>query len=83
MPAFKGERSVIRRGGTIKLVRWKPCIERGETGKDALDNPDHYIDEVLWPDKVRLNREYVESWSFWGDIRLIMKTISRSADYSD
>lgn len=23
----------------------------------------------------RLNREYVENWSFWGDIRLIMRTL--------
>ncbi|MFO7987349.1 MAG: sugar transferase [Desulfatiglandaceae bacterium] len=30
--------------------------------------------QVLWPDKVRLNREYVENWSFWGDIRIILKT---------
>ena len=49
----------------------------------AQDDPERYNNEVLWPDKVRLNREYVENWSFWGDIRLIMKTISRSADYSD
>jgi lipopolysaccharide/colanic/teichoic acid biosynthesis glycosyltransferase len=40
----------------------------------AQDDPERYNNEVLWPDKVRLNRQYVENWSFWGDIRLILKT---------
>jgi len=43
----------------------------------AQDYPERYNNEALWPDKVRLNREYVEKWSIWGDIDLIMKTISR------
>lgn len=43
----------------------------------AQDASDRYNGEVLWPDKVRLNREYVENWSFWGDISLIMKTLSK------
>jgi lipopolysaccharide/colanic/teichoic acid biosynthesis glycosyltransferase len=43
------------------------------------DDPEKYNDEILWPDKVRLNREYVKNWSFWGDMRLILKTISRKS----
>ena len=43
----------------------------------AQDNPQRYNDQVLWPDKVRLNRQYVENWSFLGDIRLILKTLTR------
>jgi hypothetical protein len=39
------------------------------------DAPRKYNDEVLWPDKVRLNREYVEDWSFLGDLRYIWKTV--------
>jgi lipopolysaccharide/colanic/teichoic acid biosynthesis glycosyltransferase len=39
------------------------------------DDPERYNNEVLWLDKVRINREYVESWSFWQDIRYILKTI--------
>lgn len=39
------------------------------------NNPEQYNDEVLWPDKVRLNREYVENWSFFGDLRYIWLTI--------
>ena len=43
----------------------------------AQDDPDRYNNEVLWPDKVRLNRQHVENWSFWTDIRLILKTLTR------
>jgi len=39
------------------------------------ENPRQYNDEVLWPDKVRLNREYVRKWSFGTDLRYIWKTI--------
>jgi lipopolysaccharide/colanic/teichoic acid biosynthesis glycosyltransferase len=43
----------------------------------AQDDPERYNNDVLWPDKVRLNRQYVENWSFWTDIRLILKTLTR------
>jgi lipopolysaccharide/colanic/teichoic acid biosynthesis glycosyltransferase len=43
----------------------------------AQDDPERYNNEVLWPDKVRLNRQYVQNWSFWTDIRLILKTLIR------
>jgi len=39
------------------------------------DDPEKYNDEILWPDKVRLNREYVENWSFLGDLRYIWETV--------
>ncbi|MFA5240021.1 MAG: sugar transferase [Phycisphaerae bacterium] len=43
-------------------------------------NPDKYNAEVIYPDKVRLNREYVKNYSFWKDIGYIIETIfSRSA----
>jgi len=41
----------------------------------AADDPEEYNREVIWPDKVRLNREYVENWSFWQDMRYILKTV--------
>ena len=40
-----------------------------------VDDPERYNDEVIWPDKVRLNREYVENSSFWTDIKYIVKTL--------
>ncbi|MFO8088603.1 MAG: sugar transferase [Desulfatiglandaceae bacterium] len=39
------------------------------------DDPERFNYEVLWPDKVRLNREYVENWSFQQDMRYIWKTV--------
>ncbi len=41
------------------------------------DDPEKYNAEVIFPDKVRLNREYVENWSFWKDMGYIWKTVSR------
>ncbi|MBW2646767.1 MAG: sugar transferase [Deltaproteobacteria bacterium] len=39
------------------------------------DDPASYNDEVIYPDKVRLNREYVENYSFWRDIKYIIQTL--------
>jgi len=41
----------------------------------SQDDPERYNNEVIWPDKVRLNREYVENWRFWGDLQYIWNTI--------
>jgi lipopolysaccharide/colanic/teichoic acid biosynthesis glycosyltransferase len=41
----------------------------------SVDNPQTYNDEVLWPDKVRINLEYYRNRSFTGDIIIILKTI--------
>ena len=39
------------------------------------DDPQKYNDEVLFPDKVRINIEYLDNWSFWYDIKIIIYTI--------
>lgn len=39
------------------------------------ENPEKYNLEVIFPDKVRLNREYVENYSFWKDIKYIFQSI--------
>lgn len=41
----------------------------------AQDDPQRYNDEVIWPDKVKINREYYENWSVWSDISILWKTI--------
>jgi lipopolysaccharide/colanic/teichoic acid biosynthesis glycosyltransferase len=38
-------------------------------------NPKKYNDEVIWPDKVKINLEYYEKWSLWLDISILWKTI--------
>ena len=37
--------------------------------------PKKYNDEFLFPDKVRINIEYLDSWSFWNDIKIIIYTV--------
>ena len=39
------------------------------------DNPQKYNDEVIFPDKVRINLDYLEHWSFWEDLRIIICTV--------
>ena len=46
-----------------------------ETLLASVDHPEAYNREVIWPDKVRLNREYVENWSFRRDLRYIWRTV--------
>ena len=38
-------------------------------------DPKVYNDQVIWPDKVKINLEYLDNWTFLGDIRLIIKTV--------
>lgn len=39
------------------------------------DDPQKYNDEVLFPDKVRINIEYLDNWSFLYDIKIIIYTV--------
>ena len=39
------------------------------------ENPQEYNDKVLFPDKVRLNIEYLDNWSFSNDIKFIIYTV--------
>lgn len=39
------------------------------------ENPIQYNDEIIWPDKVRINLEYISNWTFRGDLKYIWKTI--------
>jgi len=41
----------------------------------AQPDPKKYNDEVIWPDKVKINLEYYEKWSLWLDISILWKTI--------
>ncbi len=34
-----------------------------------------FNDEVIWPNKVRINRLYLKNWSFTEDLKLLFKTI--------
>lgn len=41
----------------------------------AQEKPLQYYDEVVFPDKVRINLDYVAHRSFWKDIAFMVKTI--------
>ncbi|MGD9900845.1 MAG: sugar transferase, partial [Calditrichaceae bacterium] len=40
-------------------------------------DPEKYNDEVIFPDKVKINLEYYENWSIVNDLRILFKTIFR------
>ena len=39
------------------------------------NSPIKYNDEIIWPDKVKINRKYVENYSFFKDLYYIWKTV--------
>lgn len=41
----------------------------------GVDDPQAYNDTVIFPDKVRINKEYYYNWSFRKDIRYILQTV--------
>ena len=43
----------------------------------SVPDPETYNEQVIYPDKVRINLEYYKNNSFMGDLRIISKTIFR------
>jgi lipopolysaccharide/colanic/teichoic acid biosynthesis glycosyltransferase len=41
----------------------------------SVSDPEAYNRDVIFPDKVRINREYVENWSFAKDLGYLLKTV--------
>ena len=39
------------------------------------DDPIRYNDKVIFPDKVRINLNYLKHWNFWLDIKIIIYTV--------
>lgn len=70
-------------GSDRKILDLKPGITGPATLKyrneeeilSRQDDPLKYNDEVIWPDKVQINLQYLDNRSFWGDINLIIKTV--------
>lgn len=42
---------------------------------NSVDNPQEYNDKIIYPDKVRLNLYYLEHYSFFKDIEMIVCTV--------
>jgi len=68
-----------------KILDMKPGITGPATLKYANEekllstvaDPVKYNDEIIFPDKVRINLDYINNWSLWGDIKIIFKTVFR------
>lgn len=43
----------------------------------GVDDPIRYNNEVIWPDKVLINREYIRNWTFRGDLYYLWQTLRR------
>ena len=73
------------KGESRRVLEMRPGITGPATLKYAneeillaeVDNPKKYNDEVVFPDKIQINLEYVDNWSFWMDIKIIFKTVFR------
>jgi len=40
-----------------------------------VQDPERYNKEVIWPDKVRINKAYLQEWSLGKDIEYLIKTV--------
>lgn len=73
-------------GNDRRILDLRPGITGPATLKYAneekilstVDDPVKYNDEVIFPDKVKMNLEYLDNWSFWLDIKIIFQTIFRT-----
>jgi len=45
----------------------------------SQEDPQKYNDEIIFPDKVKMNLEYYENQSLWLDIKIIFATIFRTS----
>jgi len=73
-------------GKDRRILELRPGITGPATLKYAneeellanVDDPIKYNDEIIFPDKVKINLEYLDNWSLGLDIKIIYKTIFRT-----
>jgi lipopolysaccharide/colanic/teichoic acid biosynthesis glycosyltransferase len=41
----------------------------------SVEDPEDYSDNVIWPEKVRINKDYIRNYSLLGDLKLIWQTV--------
>ena len=74
------------KGNDRRILELRPGITGPATLKYAdeekllasVDDPVKYNDEIIFPDKVKINLEYLDDWSLWLDIKIIFRTIFRA-----
>lgn len=70
-------------GENREILAWLPGITGPASLKyrneedllAAVDDPERYHDEVVYPDKVRLNLYYFRHYSFFTDLKIIFATL--------
>ena len=83
-PDVKGYADKLE-GNERRILTLRPGITGLSTLKYANEekilanviDPIKYNDEVIYPDKIKLNLEYLDNWSLFLDIKIIFKTIFR------
>ena len=73
----------LLKGEDKDILRLKPGITGPATLKYRNEeellaqqiDPQRYNNEVIFPDKVKINLDYLHHHSFWGDLCIIIKTI--------
>lgn len=71
------------KGEDRKILKLRPGITGPASLKyrneeellSQVDDPIKYNNEVIFPDKVRINLYYLNNYSFWTDIKLILCTV--------
>ena len=72
-------------GDNRRILRLRPGITGPATLKyldeeellSTVPNPNQYNEEVIFPDKVRINLRYLETHSLKGDLKIIIDTLLR------
>lgn len=41
----------------------------------TVKDPKLYNDNIIWKDKVKINKDYIENWSFTNDVNYLLRTI--------
>jgi lipopolysaccharide/colanic/teichoic acid biosynthesis glycosyltransferase len=70
-------------GSDRKILKMKPGITSPASLKYRNEeeilaqqtNPKGYNDDIIFPDKVRINMNYLKNWSFGTDIKIILYTV--------
>lgn len=63
---------------TVKPGITSPATLKFKNEENLLSkqkNPKKYNDEVIWPEKIKINKQYILEWSLINDIKCIVKTI--------
>lgn len=63
---------------TIRPGITGPASIKYKNEEELLQNqtyPKQYNDEIIWPDKVAINKKYIEKYTFTNDVKYIIQTI--------